>query len=88
MALTDAGAAVVCYHETIGAVTGASLRRRVAEILTAQGGAAVQACEPPPQKNRITIIKQITVLLRSSVSGILYLEEHHYLFCEQLYKHH
>lgn len=51
-ALTDAGATVICYHETIGAVTGASLRRRVAEILTAQGGAAVQACEQKKKKKK------------------------------------
>lgn len=44
-ALTYTGPAVICQNETIGAVAGAALGRWVAKILTAQGGAAVQACE-------------------------------------------
>lgn len=43
--LTDTGATVVCQHETIGAVAEAALWRCMAEILTAEGGAAFQACE-------------------------------------------
>lgn len=37
------GAAVIGYNETIGAVAGSSFRRQVAEVLTAQGGALIQA---------------------------------------------
>lgn len=44
-ALTDTGAAVIGHSETIGAIASASLGRRVAEELAAQGGALLQACE-------------------------------------------
>lgn len=43
--LTDTCATVVCQYETIGAVAEAALWRWVAEILTAEGGTAFQACE-------------------------------------------
>lgn len=45
MALTYTGTAVIGYYKTIRAVASTSLRRQVAEELTAQGGALVQACE-------------------------------------------
>lgn len=44
MALTYTGAAVIGYNETIRTVASTSLRRRVTEVLAAQGGAALQAC--------------------------------------------
>lgn len=45
MTLTYTGTAVIGYSETIRAVASTSLRRRVAEVLTTQGGAPLQACE-------------------------------------------
>lgn len=56
MALTYTGAGVIGYNETIRTVARTSLRRRVAEVLTAQGGAALQACE---QKNPINMIVKV-----------------------------
>lgn len=43
-ALTGAGATVICHNKTIRTVACASLRRRVAKELTAQGGATIQTC--------------------------------------------
>lgn len=65
-ALTYTAATVVCQHETIGAVAGAALGRWVAKILTAQGGAALQACEEKKARGRnlIVIIKRTKVLQR------------------------
>lgn len=56
MALTYTGAAVIGYNETIRTVASTSLRRRVAEVLAAQGGAALQACE---QKNPINMMVKV-----------------------------
>lgn len=43
--LTYTGTTVVGYNEPIGTVANSTLRRRVAQVLTAQGGAALQACK-------------------------------------------
>lgn len=45
MALTYTGTAVIGYNETIRTVASTSLRRQVADELTAQDGALLQACE-------------------------------------------
>lgn len=66
-ALTYTGPAVVCQNETIGAVAGATLGRGVAKILTAQGGAAIQACQEKKKAwghDLIVIIKRNKVLHR------------------------
>lgn len=43
--LTYTGTTVVGNNEPIRAVANSTLRRRVAQVLTAQGGAALQTCK-------------------------------------------
>lgn len=43
--LTYAGTTVVGNNEPIRAVANSTLRRRVAQVLAAQGGAALQTCK-------------------------------------------
>lgn len=45
MLLTYTGPAVIGHSETIRTVASTSLRRHVAAVLAAQGGALLQACE-------------------------------------------
>lgn len=51
MALTYTGTAVIGYSETIRAVAAPPLRRRVAQVLTTQGRALVQACKQNTYKS-------------------------------------
>lgn len=64
---------VIQYNETTGAVASTSFRRWVAEELTAQDGALIQACEQKSNKSK----------LYSTMSQFSMWDDHYYPVCQE-----